>query len=66
MGFDGSELSKKVSPPLTTIKQDTVAHAAKAVELLCRMIAEPDFSERVSLHVELLKGESVKNVTPLT
>lgn len=66
VGFDGSSLSQKVFPPLTTIKQDTAERANKVVELLCHMISEPDFSESICLPVELLEGASVKNVTLLT
>lgn len=59
IGFDGSPDCLKVSPPLASVCQNNGARAKKAVELLCRMIAEPDFQDTVVVPVKLVVRESV-------
>ena len=42
VGFDGTAIAAYTTPPLTTVAQPTAAIARAAVDLLQRVIAEPD------------------------
>ena len=59
IGFDGSPRCLMVSPTLTSVQQDNETRAVKAVELLCRMMADPGFQDSVVVPVKLIVRESV-------
>mgnify|MGYP002853489706 CR=1 FL=1 len=59
IGFDGSKESMNTEPELTSVHQDNSLRAKKAMELLVKMIREPDFSDSICLPVKLEVRESV-------
>lgn len=62
MGFDDSLLCGKISPALTTIRQDPAERAKQAVQLLQRLKSGGCVENTVTLPVSLVERESVKNI----
>ena len=61
MGFDDLEISKYLTPGLTTVKQEISLKGERAVEMLFNNIAEPDLAKQEQvLPVSLVKRSSVK------
>jgi len=59
VGFDDTRVARMTRPPLTTVRVPMSEMGAKAVELLCRRIADPQCSPtRISLKPELIVRES--------
>lgn len=59
VGFDGTELSEMVSPPLSTIKQPSRDIGRKAVDLLLNKIDNPDApTERVMMNWRFISRTS--------
>jgi DNA-binding LacI/PurR family transcriptional regulator len=59
VGFDGTELSEMVSPPLSTIKQPSRDIGRKAVDLLLNKIDNPDApTERVMMNWRFISRAS--------
>jgi len=59
VGFDGTELSEMVSPPLSTIKQPSRDIGRKAVDLLLNKIDNPDApAERVMMNWRFISRAS--------
>ena len=61
IGFDDLNMSSRVTPPLTTVRQDIKKKASVTCDLLMKHIAERDSpAENIVLNVELVKRASVK------
>jgi LacI family transcriptional regulator len=59
VGFDDTRVACMTRPPLTTVRVPMAKMGAKAIELLCRRIAEPQRPPtRISLQPELILRES--------
>ncbi len=59
VGFDDTRIAQLTRPRLTTVRVPMADMGAKAIELLCERLAEPDRSaERVTLPTELVVRES--------
>jgi LacI family transcriptional regulator len=59
VGFDDTRVAQMTRPLLTTVRVPMANMGAKAVELLCQRIVEPDLPPaKVSLHAELVVRES--------
>jgi LacI family transcriptional regulator len=59
VGFDDTRVAQMTKPLLTTVRVPMSAMGAKAIELLCQRIAEPDRPPvTVSLNAELVVRES--------
>ncbi|MFH1747195.1 MAG: LacI family DNA-binding transcriptional regulator [Planctomycetota bacterium] len=55
VGFDDTRIARMTRPPLTTVRVPTAEMGARAVELLCQRISEPDRpATRVMLKPELI------------
>lgn len=63
-GYDGTKLSKLLSPQLTTVLQDTNLIGAEAARRLISLIEKPKTTlvERVVIEGTLIPGESVASV----
>lgn len=62
-GFDGLEIGEMMTPRLTTIRQDTTMIGQQAAKRLMDIIETKNHSKvDVRVGVELVKGESVKNI----
>lgn len=57
-GFDDISWSSRISPSLTTVRQDAPGMAARAIEMLLAMVAGEEQAEVVVLPVELVERES--------
>ena len=63
IGFDDFPLSRQITPPLTTIRQDIIKKAKSATSLLFQQLENKDASPRqINLDVELVERASVKNL----
>ncbi len=64
-GFDGMLISQVIRPKLMTWKQNTVQIGVEAANLLCEAIEKPRsyIPRDIEVHGELLKGNSVKDIT---
>lgn len=63
IGFDDLEISKYLTPGLTTIKQDITKKGEMAVELLSRSMESNDFeSEDIIMPLEIVERGSVKQI----
>jgi LacI family transcriptional regulator len=63
VGFDGLEITRLISPRLTTIKQDTAGMGAKAAENLIKQILGVDINKKdIILEPQLLVGESCRRI----
>lgn len=59
VGFDDTRVAHMTRPPLTTVRVPMSQMGAKAIELLCDRLANPDRPSRtVSLHPQLVVRES--------
>jgi len=59
VGFDAPRVAQMTRPPLTTVRVPMSTMGARAVELLCQRIADPQRApSRVSLEPELIVRES--------
>lgn len=59
VGFDDTRVARLTRPPLTTVHVPMAQMGAKAIELLCRRLADPDRPPtKISLHPELVVRES--------
>jgi LacI family transcriptional regulator len=59
VGFDDTRVARMTRPPLTTVRVPTFDMGARAIELLCERIADPERPARmVSLQPELVVRES--------
>ncbi len=59
VGFDDTRIARMTRPPLTTVRVPMAKMGARAVELLCQRIAEPQRPPtRISLQPELIARES--------
>lgn len=59
VGFDDTRIARMTRPALTTVRVPTAEMGARAVELLCRRIADPERPpERILLRPELVVRES--------
>lgn len=64
VGFDNIELSKYITPALTTVSQDTALMGIKAADILIRSIDDPlHVLESVVLPVQLIIRDSCSSVT---
>lgn len=63
IGFDDFPLSRQITPPLTTVRQDIIEKAKSATSLLFQQLEDKDAPPRqISLDVELVERASVKNL----
>lgn len=63
IGFDGLEVSKYVTPGLTTVKQQISLKGQKAVDLLLKHIEDPHLTKQEEiLPLELIERGSVKKL----
>ena len=63
IGFDDLRMSRYMTPPLTTVRQDVRRKAGMAWELLKKNIKTPDApAENVVLRVALTERGSVRNL----
>jgi LacI family transcriptional regulator len=59
VGFDDTRIARMTRPPLTTVRVPMAGMGAKAIELLCQRIADPQRPPtRISLQPELVVRES--------
>jgi LacI family transcriptional regulator len=59
VGFDDTRVASLIQPRLTTVHVPMAAMGAKAVELLCERLSDPDLpTQKVSLHPELVVRDS--------
>jgi LacI family transcriptional regulator len=59
VGFDDTRVARMTRPPLTTVRVPMAKMGAKAIELLCQRIADPQRPPtRISLQPELIVRES--------
>jgi LacI family transcriptional regulator/LacI family purine nucleotide synthesis repressor len=63
-GFDGIEISRFLSPKLTTLRQDSETIGIRAAESLISLIESPKTTliEKITVPGELVEGESVRNM----
>lgn len=63
VGFDDLEISKYLTPGLTTVRQEISQKGEKAVELLLDNIQDADMTKReVIISVSLSRRESVRDM----
>lgn len=63
VGFDDLEISKYLTPGLTTVRQEISQKGEKAVELLLDNIQDADMTKReVIIPVSLSRRESVRDM----
>lgn len=63
IGFDDFPLSRQITPPLTTIRQDIMEKAKSATRQLFQQLEDKDASPgQITLDVELVERASVKNL----
>jgi LacI family transcriptional regulator len=62
IGFDGIELSAFTQPPLTTVRQPAEEIARVGVELMLRLLEDPEDCEYRIVKGELIEGGSVSEV----
>jgi LacI family transcriptional regulator len=62
IGYDGFEIGRYIGVPLTTIKQDFLKMANETVDMLFEMIENKIVLEPRILEVELIIGESVRQM----
>ena len=63
IGFDDLEISRYMTPGLTTIKQQISLKGQRAVELLLKNIAQPGLTKQEEiLTLELVERESVRKI----
>lgn len=60
IGFDGIDEVKFYNPTIATIKQPYVDISRKSVALLIKSIKDNNFSQHLTLHGKLIKGNSVR------
>ena len=60
IGFDGIELARFTQPPLATVEQPAEEIAMAAVELMLRLLEDPDDSEYRIVEGRLVEGGSVR------
>ena len=67
-GYDGIPITRRVSPKLTTLRQDSTAIGAKAAEALISLIEKPKATviEPISVGGELYEGETVSDINSKT
>lgn len=59
VGFDDTRIARMMRPPLTTVRVPMAKMGARAIELLCQRIADPQRPpSRVTLEAELIVRES--------
>ncbi len=63
IGFDGIPLGEYMVPKLTTVRQNTERFAERSVEILVRCIREGGSAVHEIIPFELVKGESVRQIT---
>jgi len=64
MGYDDTYLATTVSPPLTTMRVDTLAMGRAAVHLLALRLEKPDAARLTFVvHPELVERESTRAIT---
>ena len=61
-GFDGSRDCTRIEPCLTSVAQSNELRAQKAIELLMKMIRDPDFCDDVCIPVKLIERDSVARI----
>ena len=63
-GFDGIEISRFLSPKLTTLRQDSKTIGVRAADSLISLIESPKTTliEKIVVPGELVEGESVRNM----
>ena len=63
VGFDDLEISRYLTPGLTTIKQQISLKGQRAVELLLKHIAQPDLTKQEEiLPLRLIERGSVRKL----
>ncbi len=62
IGFDGIELAAFTQPPLTTVRQPAGEIARAGVELMLRLLENPEDCEYRIVEGELIEGGSVREV----
>ena len=62
-GFDDISWSSRITPTLTTVRQDAVAMAARAFEMLAEMVTRGGEARVEILPVELVERNSTRRVT---
>jgi LacI family transcriptional regulator len=59
VGFDDTRIARMTRPRLTTVRVPMSEMGARAIELLCERVADPDRSPtRISLQPQLIVRES--------
>lgn len=62
IGFDDSEICEQIVPSLTSVRQDYRARAQLAVRLLKRMKEQPDYTEDITIPVQLVTRNSSRRL----
>jgi len=62
IGFDGIELARFTQPPLTTVEQPAEEIAKAGVELMLRLLENPEDSEYRIVEGRLVEGGSVRAI----
>lgn len=62
VGFDGIELARFIQPPLTTIEQPATEIAKAGVELMLRLLEDPQDCEYMIVEGRLIEGGSVRAI----
>jgi LacI family transcriptional regulator len=62
MGFDGTELARFTQPPLATVEQPAEEIARAGVELMLRLLDDPEDSEYRIVEGRLIEGGSVRAI----
>ena len=60
IGFDGSDDCTKVVPALTSVSQNNPLRSKTAIEVLLKMINNPDYSDKICVPVKLIERDSIK------
>lgn len=63
IGFDGSDDCTKVVPALTSVSQNNPLRSKTAIEVLLKMINNPDYSDKICVPVKLIERDSVKRIS---
>lgn len=62
IAIDGLNVSKYISPTLSTMVQPADEMARESVQILLKMLEDPGYSRHIRLEAVLREGASVRNV----